>query len=253
MNFFNYIEKTRANLNKNENELLKYFIENSKNIKGMKIQDVSKNTFVSTAAIIRFCKKLGFTGYSDFKNTLWHTINNQNESIEIKKSQEVNSDIFDDIIKTKNLINDSIINEIINLIGLSERIDFYGEGSSRIVCEEMARRFRLSGKQAYYYDDTSLMYLSASNLKDHDLAFCISMSGETAQILKAANIAKTRKATLISITNISNNTLSNIVDKPLFIYSTQYSIGDMSFVSRIPATIILEYIFNKFVNKNVNA
>jgi DNA-binding MurR/RpiR family transcriptional regulator len=94
LNFFNYIEKTRANLNKNENELLKYFIENSKNIKGMKIQDASKNTFVSTAAIIRFCKKLGFSGYSDFKNTLWHTINNQNENKEIKKSQEVNSDIF---------------------------------------------------------------------------------------------------------------------------------------------------------------
>lgn len=248
MNFFNHIEKTRANLNKNENELLKYFMENSHKIKGMKINDVSKNTFVSTAAIIRFCKKLGFSGYSEFRNTLWLTIENQNEGNELKNSQVANSNIFDDILKTKNLINDTLINDIITLIDSTLRIDFYGEGSSRIVCEEMARRFRLIGKQAYYYDDTSLMYLSASNLSDKDLVFCISMSGETSQILRAANIAKTRKANVISVTNMSNNTLTNIADKSLFVCSTKYTLGEMNFVSRIPATIILEYIFGKYIS-----
>lgn len=255
MNFFNYIEKTRVNLNKNENELLQYFIENASSVKSMKIQDVSKKTFVSTAAIIRFCKKLGFSGYSEFKNTLYHTVENQEDNNKLQSPKNIGShfDIFDDILKTKNLINDSVIDEIVDLIYKSNRLEFYGEGSSRIVCEDMTRRFRLVEKQAYYYDDTSLMYLSASNLNSKDLAFCISMSGETSQIVKAANIAKTKKATVISVTTMSNNTLSNIAHKPLFVCSTRYSVGEMNFVSRIPATTVLEYIFNKYLHKYSNS
>ena len=75
------------------------------------------------------------------------------------------------------------------------------------------------------------------------------MSGETSQILKAANIAKTTGATLISVTNMSNNSLSNIADKALFVISTKYRLEDMNFVSRIPALVILEYIFNRYVEK----
>ncbi|TDT51968.1 MurR/RpiR family transcriptional regulator [Fonticella tunisiensis] len=251
MDFFIRIEKEREKLNKNENELLKYFIENAQDIKNMKIQDVAKKTFVSTAGIIRFCKKLGFNGYSELKNSLALTVKNQGEKGRVYTQSKTSSNIFNDIDKTKDMINDSIIDEITDLIHETERIDFYGEGSSRLVCMEMSRRFQLVGKQTYHYDDTSIMYLSASTLKEKDLVFAISMSGETSQIIRAVNIAKTKKATVVSLTSMSLNTLSNIADKSLFIYSTKYSINGINFISRIPAIILMEYVFNKYVEKYV--
>lgn len=249
MNFFDHIENRIDSLNKNETYLLNYFIDNSQKIKDMKIKDASKEVFVSPATIVRFCQKLGFSGFIEFKNSLWLTIEQQNQDTDLMETPMVESNIFDDVIKTKNLVSETTIDEIIQLIHASERMDFYGEGSSRIVCEEMTRRFRLVKKQSYFYDDTSLMYLSASNLKPGDIAFCVSMSGETSQILKAANIAKTTGATLISVTNMSNNSLSNIADKALFVISTKYRLEDMNFVSRIPALVILEYIFNRYVER----
>lgn len=249
MNFFDHIKETIDTLNKNETYLLNYFIDNSQKIKDMKLKDVSKEVFVSPATIVRFCQKLSFSGFTEFKNSLWLTIEQQNENNHLKETKISEANVFADVLKTKNLINESIINDIVKLIYHSKRIDFYGEGSSRIVCEEMTRRFRLVKKQAYFYDDTSLMYLSASNLNPTDIAFCISMSGETSQILKAANIAKTTGANLISVTNMSNNSLSNIVDKALFVTSTIYELDDMNFVSRIPALVTLEYIFNRYVEE----
>ncbi len=245
LDFFTIIEKNRVNLNKNEGELLRYFIENAKDIKKMRIQDVAQNTYMSTAAIIRFCQKLGFTGYSELKNNLALTIEHQN------KKQTIDNKVttFEDIEKTKNLINEALIDEIISLIFSARRIDFYGEGSSRSVCREMARRFQLIGKQCYYFDDTTIMYSSASTLQPVDLVFAISMSGETSQVIKACSIAKTQGAKIVSITNMSMNTLSNLSDKCLFICSTKYSLKSMDFISRIPALIVMEYMFYRYMDK----
>ncbi|WP_040213484.1 MurR/RpiR family transcriptional regulator [Clostridium polynesiense] len=247
MDFFTIIEKNRDKLNKNEGELLKFFIDNAKNIKSMRIQDLSKSTFMSTAAIIRFCKKLGFTGYTELKNNLIFTMENQNRQISF--NNEVTT--FEDIERTKQLINESIVDEVLDLIFNANRVDFYGEGSSRSVCREMARRFQLIGKQCFYYDDTTIMYSSAATLESNDLVFSVSMSGETAQVIKASNIAKSRGAKVVSITNMSINTLSSLSDRTIFISSTKYSIRNMNFISRIPALVIMEYIFYRYMDKYI--
>ncbi len=246
MDFFTIIEHKTANLNRSQNELLKYFIEHSQEIKNMKIQEAAENTFTSPASIIRFCKALGFSGYSEFKNNLSLSIHAKDN---VSKPKDTNITLFDDIQKTKEMINESTIDKIIDLIHNSKRIDFYGEGSSRMVCKEMTKRFRTLGYHAYNYDDSSIMYLSAGELKETDLVFAISMSGETSQVLKATNIAKARKASVISLTNMSVNSLTNIADKSLFVYSTNYSLGNLNFVSRIESFILMEYIFYKYLKK----
>lgn len=248
MNFFDQVEKKRENLNRSENELLKYFIENAKDIKNMKIQDIANSTFFSTAGIIRFCKKLGFSGFSELKTNLSITVGEQNNN-GYSQTHERNIPIFDDMDKTRKLINESIIDEIVDLINAANRIEFYGEGSSRSVSRETARHFQLIGKHAYYYDDTSIMYSSASSLGEQDLVFAISMSGETSQIIKAAGIAKTAKAKVISVTNMSMNTLSNLADKSLFVCSSRYSVKNMDFISRIPAVVLMEYVFYRYLQK----
>ncbi|AST57945.1 helix-turn-helix RpiR family protein [Thermoanaerobacterium thermosaccharolyticum] len=247
MNFFDMVEKNRMNLNKDENELLKYIIEHTSKIKDMTIKDLSKATFTSTAGIIRFCKKLGFSGYSELKNNLYLTVANAS----IKPAEKYSGTIFDDIEKTKNLLNLQLIEEILELIYKAHRIDFYGEGSSRMVCIEMARRFMSIKKVSYYYDDTSIMYASAGTLTAQDLVFAISMTGETKQIIKAVNIAKSKNSTIVSLTNLSNNSLSNIADKSLFVFSNKYVINDIEITSRVPALVLMEYIFYNYLEKYI--
>ncbi|MDP9751979.1 MULTISPECIES: MurR/RpiR family transcriptional regulator [Thermoanaerobacter] len=248
MNFFDMIEKNRTNLNKDENKLLKYIIEHASEVKDMTIKDLSKLTFTSPAGIVRFCKKLGFRGYSELKNSLYLTAVN----VSIKPDKKFSGTIFDDIEKTKDLLNFQLIEEILELIYKAHRIDFYGEGSSKMVCIEMARRFRSINKISYSYDDTSIMYASAGTLTAHDLVFAVSMTGETKQIIKAVNIAKSKKATIVSLTNLSNNTLSNIADKSLFVFSNKYVINDdIEITSRVPALVLMEYIFYNYLRKYV--
>lgn len=243
MSLFDTIEKNRKLLNKNENYLLKYILENTQKVSGMKIQDLSKYTFTSTATIVRFCKKLGYSGYSQFKANL--TMQEGDKHSKIEKGIF----IFDDIVKTRDLINEDLIEDVIKMIDKAEKIDFYGEGSSKDVCIDMSRKFQLVGKNCRYFNDSSIMYATANDLDENTLIFAISMSGETAQVIKAVNIAKTKGCKTVSITGIGYNTLANLCDRCLFVFSSEYEINNIKFKSRVTASAMMEYMFFRYLNK----
>lgn len=245
MTIFDTIEKNRKLLNRNENYLLKYILENTEKVSNMRIQDLSRETFTSTATIVRFCNKLSYSGYAEFKANLKSSINKETNH----KIVPNNTFLFDDIAKTKDLINDSVIDEVIDLIYNTEKIDFYGEGSSKDVCIDISRKFHLVEKNCRYFNDSSIMYSTASDLDSKTLIIAISMSGETSQVIKAVNIAKTRGCKIICVTSVGYNTLANLSDKCLFIFSSEYEINNIKFKSRVTANAITEYVFFRYLDK----
>ena len=54
-------------LTKKELEILRYVHDNSALIQTMSIQQFTKNINYSTSTVLRFCRKLGFSGYPELK------------------------------------------------------------------------------------------------------------------------------------------------------------------------------------------
>ena len=70
MDFYKRIAENAHLLNKGDNEILSYCVRNNQRISEMKVQDVAEELYTSPASMIRFCKKLGFSGFSEFKAAL---------------------------------------------------------------------------------------------------------------------------------------------------------------------------------------
>lgn len=242
MDFYSLISTNTKKLNDNECEILNFCMKNPKMIKEIKISELAEETYTSSASIVRFCKKLGFSGFAEFKASL--SLNTKNNN---KNSSSIN--LFGDINKSIELINENTINEVIGILHNANRIEFFGEGSSRIVCSEVAKKFRTIGKTSFNYDDNSMMYISANTLTENDVVFAISISGETNQVLKALNIAKSKNAKIISLTDLSNNSQSKLSDKSLFITSTSFNSGNFNIQSRVQALIVAEYVFYRYLQK----
>lgn len=248
MDFYNMITDNTEKLNKTDLTILDFCLKNPKLIKNIKISDLADKLFTSPASIVRFTKKLGFAGFAEFKASLSLNIKNTDDRF----NNNITSDspnLFNDINKSIELVNENIIEEIIDILHKSNRIEFFGEGSSRLVCSEVAKKFRTIGKIAFNYDDSSMMYIAAASATENDTIFAVSLSGETKQIIKALSIAKTNGAKIISLTDISNNSQSKIADKSLFITSTSFNKNDISIRSRIQALILAEYVFYRYLEK----
>ncbi|MBD7914663.1 MurR/RpiR family transcriptional regulator [Clostridium sp. Sa3CUN1] len=248
MDFYKMISTNTDKLNKNELDILNFCMKHADDIKSIRINDLAENTYTSPASIVRFCKKLGFAGFSEFKASFSLNIKNTEETFN-NNFNENSPNLFKDINKSIELINEDILEEILELLHNANRIEFFGEGSSRIVCSEVAKKFRTIGKTAFNYDDSSMMYIAATSLTSNDLIFAISVSGETIQVLKALNIAKSRGAKIISLTDLSNNSQSKLADKSIYVTSTSFVREKYNIVSRTQALIIAEYIFFRYLEK----
>ncbi len=61
------IRQRYENLTGGEKRVADYVLTHSKSIAGMRTCDLAAASGVAGSAVIRFCKELGFTGYSEFK------------------------------------------------------------------------------------------------------------------------------------------------------------------------------------------
>lgn len=112
MDFFTRIAEHTPQLNKNDNELLSYCIRNHTEIANLKVTELADRLFISPASVVRFCKKLGFSGYSDFKASLRMDLFEPEETP--RKSHP--TDFFRDIHKTIEMVPEETVERIVELI-----------------------------------------------------------------------------------------------------------------------------------------
>jgi len=244
MTVYHQITDHTKNLNKSEVDILNYCLKNSEAVIHMKIQDLADRLYTSPATLVRFCQKLEFRGFSEFKAALKIQMDTQTQLAESHSG-----DFFKDITKTVELINERIIDEIIEMIYHSRRIELFSVGSSRMVSSELSKKFQSIGKSCFSYDDSSLMNISAKSTTREDLIIAFSTSGETTEILTAVNLAKLNHATIISVTDLGGNTLTKTADRSLYVTSTSFLKADICIKSRVQLLILAEYLFFRYIEK----
>ncbi len=80
MNFFEIASSHLKDLTENEHKLFEFVVSNMEEINGKSIRDVASMAYVSTATFIRFVRKIGFSGYSEFATVIKFTLINRNEN-----------------------------------------------------------------------------------------------------------------------------------------------------------------------------
>lgn len=243
MSFYEKLEENRYKLNDLEEQILMFFLDYENDIRKLTIREVSKQFFTVPNTISRLVKKLGFEGYVNFKE-------------ELIKISEPNEDYFEftsldtQIKKTKQLINDEMLEKILKEINKAKSISFYAVGLSRFPAEEMSERLKIVGKQCNSFIDPHVMRHNASLLCEEDLAIAISLSGHaSSNVISATQRAQIAGATTISITGFSNNTLSKLTDYQLYGYSEEKRIDGIDIAERLGLTYVVTHIINEYLKR----
>ncbi|XZF74915.1 MurR/RpiR family transcriptional regulator [Bacillus sp. AL-1R] len=242
MNFFDLIKQNRSTLNSNEEELLSYLFEHKADLKQMTVRQIAEANFTAPNSIIRLCKKLGFSGFLEFRESLYLTSSQQKALMEMTALDE-------QIIKTKQLINQDVLNTVLEKIHSANQILFFSVGLSRIAAEDLHQRLRIVGKNTHTFIDPHVMKHNAKMLTSDDLVFAISVSGSTDTALHATTIAKAAGATTVSITGFSSNPLSKLTDYQFYGMTSELYIDGVDVSERLSFTYLTNYIFTEYVQK----
>ncbi|MGT2888008.1 MurR/RpiR family transcriptional regulator [Streptococcus didelphis] len=239
------IEQNIDQMTSLEKNIASFFMETDLKAEDLTASEMIKRLHVSQAALTRFAKKCGFSGFRtfsfDYIKSLQNAKNNfQTINRELTKRVLVNYDAL--INKTYDLVDEEKLQKLAESIDQSERVYFYGKGSSGLVAREMKLRFMRLGLICDAYSDTDGFTWANSLVNENCLVFGFSLSGKTSSVINALNIANQRGAKTVLLTTENDLNFPKNIDVIRVSSSHQLNYGNR--VSpQFPLLIMMDIIY----------
>ncbi len=180
-------------LKQHEQDLYKYITSNLGDVINMSANELAEKCFCSSTSINRFCKKMGYTGFAEFKL--------HNKIMTNQKDQQRKLGLED--------INANQIDEVAKLLEKDKFIAIYGKGASHISALYLNRQLRKLGFMSGVFND-----LGTIELVSNAIVIVISSSGTNNYTLSILDLVKKKTNKTIAIT-ANDSLIANKVDVAL--------------------------------------
>lgn len=262
------MDKTTLNIKVKYNKLGKaekciadWLLSNPGEILPLSIVDLAERCGCSEATIVRFAKRMGFSGYQGLKISLAQETNTTSVSTNITPADsmeeiydKVCNDIYCSLERTKMVLNNSTLESACKKIAQADKVVIFGLGNSASIALDASHKLQRTGCNAYAYSDNHMQVIAASHLTEKDVAIGISHSGSSKDIVEALKIAREAGATTIAITNIGKSPIQKHSDLTLFTASDETKHNILALNSRIAQLSIINAIYFYLVyNKSETA
>lgn len=227
-----------------------FVLRNPSRVLELTAGQLAKEIRVSEASIVRFCKEIGFKGYTDFRLRLAKDLGADNQQPvpeNITKSDttlEVIHKIMiteqEDIKFTADMMNYDNMVQAINMIQRAKRIGIFAVGSSYVVAYDLHWHLSIYGKPTQVEVNQGAQLILANSLTPKDLAFAISLSGQSRVPVKALEIAQRNGVPTICLTQNPKAEIVNYSDCQLISYTKSYLKHDLATSSRISQLVMLD-------------
>lgn len=212
--------REKKGFSETESMIADYMLEHFRELADASVRQLAKNTYTSSAAIVRFSQKLGFEGYPDFKiNFLAEMMRHDDEPEERYFLENDNLPALIDKImnigigaikETHDLLDPAAVARALHLMRTYDYYDFYGTGSNLYVANMMVDSLMLAGKHSSVHIPPEMQYLQAKDAPKHHLAIFLSCSGENRLLLKLAEELNRQGNSILSVTAHPKSTLAEL-------------------------------------------
>lgn len=182
------IVEDRDHLTKAENKICDYIEQYLNNSIYMTVSEIASNCGVGEASVTRFCKKLGFRSFLEFKMTMAQEYRNGNIDDEVLNNSFLDMDEssilgvlkknLDDtvsLIKTSLKKNDyTKLEEVANYILHTKKVYFVGLAQSQVLALDAYYKFSLIGIDCVICKDTENYEFLMNFMKSNECVFVFS-------------------------------------------------------------------------------
>ena len=218
----------------------------------MTLAELARETDSSDASIIRFCRKMGYSGFSEMKQAFANALNDSSimtveeihkEDSVLDNLQKVYKSNMQTLTDTILLADKEAYEEAVKVLLKAKSIHFFGTGDSAAVCQLFYFKFGRLGIPGSAQQDPVMQLMEASNLGPGDVAVIISYEGKSRTVLNAAKVADERGATIICITKMSKSPLLRLSDISLFIATSDVTVGKDIVARRVAEQMVIDALY----------
>ncbi|MGX4724289.1 MurR/RpiR family transcriptional regulator [Streptococcus oralis] len=234
-----------------EQEIARYFLQAETIQDDLSSQQVTQKLHISQAALTRFAKKCGFTGYREFVFQYQHqaskTDTHSHKHSPLTKRVLRSYSIMRE--QTQDLIDEEQLERVAQLIDDAERVYFFGTGSSGLIAREMKLRFMRLGVVCEALTDQDGFAWTTSIMDENCLVLGFSLSGTTQSVLDSLLDAKEMGAKTILFTSAPNKN-SQAYTETVLVASHSQSSYIQRISAQLPMLILIDLIYAYFLEIN---
>lgn len=221
------------------------------------VSDLAEHAEVGETTVIRFCRKLGYRGYQDFKLAVAQngTEAARQEFGEVEDTdsayvlaQKVTAENSATLQNTLSLVDPDAMEESAREVIASNKVYLFGVGASGVMAQQAQYRFMRLGFNAESASDSHVIAMNCALAKKGDVVIGISTSGSTKDLVDAIEIAKRNGAFIICITNHMKSPITKYGDVALLTSGVEDPLHGGAFSSLISQMHVLDML-TRFIER----
>ncbi|GAA1640695.1 MurR/RpiR family transcriptional regulator [Actinoplanes couchii] len=238
-----------------EQRVARVIIEEAATASRLTITDLAERAGSSETTVIRFCRAMGFAGYSELRLTLAAEAGRRDEAVEQVGGDISPGDDLAQVIKkiafadaraveeTASQIDVAVLEQVVDLVAGARRVDIYGVGASAFVATDFQHKLHRIGRVAFAWSDTHVAMSSAALLDERDVAFGISHTGATSDTIDAFTQARIHGARTIALTNFPKSPITTVADLVLTTAARETTYRSGAMASRLAQLTVIDCVF----------
>lgn len=251
-----------------ESVIIDYILEKNELIKNYSIKMVADETYTSPSTMIRISKKLGFSGWNEFKDAFVEeaeylkrhfknidaNIPFTNQDTIMNIANKIANLHLESVNDTLSLIHHDNLQKAVQILRRSHNIHVFAIANLNYAGEEFVFKLNRIHKKAQIDPIQDNMFQNALMATGDECAICLSYSGETPTLLKTVHFLKRKQVPIIAITSLGNNSLSKMADVTLNVTTREKSFSKIgSFTSLASINIVLDILYSCLFSLNYQA
>lgn len=245
-----------------ERKLADFILSAQERICRMSISELAAACGVADATVSRFCRRLRYKGYPDFKIAIANASMNQLKDNPL--SGEVTTEDTLETISQKLLTANSLAMtqtlEVLNLDAVSRAAEILhsassvlcmGQGGSMLIAAEAAHLFSTITNKFQPVSDSHMQAMAAAMMERSDAILFFSYSGSTTDMLDTLKTARDRGGKVILVTRFPNSPGAALADFVLQCGANENPLQSGSIPARIAQMYLLDILFSEYTRKNL--
>lgn len=242
-------------LSRHELNILRYVYEHSDAVQSISIQEFSARVSYSSATVLRFCRKLGYSGFAEFKYALRSAQREAGQAAEASGTQAGSPDFRIDLLSsniqaTATLIQEEQLNQTFHFLNGQGPIYIWSPGGITDITAEYLEKllFSIGRQDVYKIESARLFEHLIRGMRSDALIVLISASGSFGTTVRLAKLAQMNGIPILSITPYTSNEIADLATVSFRFFTDQRENLGAEYTSRLPIFFIIRTIIQCYLD-----
>jgi DNA-binding MurR/RpiR family transcriptional regulator len=248
-------------LPRSERKVADYVLNHSDQVIYSSVTDLAQTLEVSESTVVRFCQRLGYQGYPEFKVLLARDLGTpfQDTYDTLDPGDDVTTIVRKTVQISVQALNDTLavldpnnVKEVVDLLINSHHVFLFGcggsGGSAQIAYQKMLRL----GLPCSVCIDPHTQTLLSGTATEEDVVIGISYSGNNDDVVRAMRVAHERRAKTVAITNYPTSPVVRMANVALLTGAAETPLFSESGPSRVVQLAVIDVLCTYYLLRQRN-